>query len=85
MMSKSELVFLDANLGFVEKIVLTDGTVLENAKVLFNAPVPTAEQCEIIFNANLEIAKVLLGVANPNWSVQPNLMVDHSMFKEGEL
>lgn len=61
-MSNSELIRLDANLGFIEKIVLTDGTVLENVKVLYKAPVPTVEQFEMLFNTAVEASKALLGV-----------------------
>lgn len=84
-MSKSELVFLDVNLGFIEKIVLTNGTILENVKVLFNSPVPTTEQCELLLNTAADKSKSLLGTANSQWSAYPELMVDHSMFKEAEL
>jgi len=81
-MSKTDMVRLDANLGFIEKIVLTDGTVLENVKVLYNAPVPTAEQFEELLNCSVDVSKKLFGLANVNWSAYPETMVNHSMFKE---
>jgi len=80
-MSKTDFIRLDANLGFIEKIVLTDGTVLENVKVLYNSPVPTVEQCEELLNTSADVSKKLFGLANVNWSAYPETMVNHSMFK----
>ena len=34
------------NLGFIARIQLVDGTVVNNMHVLYNAPIPDAEQIE---------------------------------------
>ncbi len=83
-MSKVDLIRLDMNLGFIEKIVLTDGTVLENCKVLYRAPVPTAEQCETLLNASVEISQKIFGIATAEWSAYPEMMAQTGMFKEGK-
>ena len=60
---------MGANLGFIEKIVLVDGTVLNNMHVLFNAPIPTTKQFEKIFTAANKESRKELGAANPGWSM----------------
>ena len=37
---------LGFNLGFIDYIVLTDGTVVRNMHRLFNAPIPSEQQLE---------------------------------------
>jgi hypothetical protein len=35
---------MGANLGFIEKIILTDGSVWENMHVLYSAPIPNEKR-----------------------------------------
>jgi len=59
---------MGTNLGFVEKIMLTDGTILENRQVLYRAPIPDKEQFEMIFAAANEVSRNILGIATSDWS-----------------
>jgi len=60
------------NLGFIEKIVLVDGTILENVEVLFNSPIPTGEQIESMLVPANEESKKLFGTADDKWSALLN-------------
>lgn len=81
-MSKTIGIRMGTNLGFIKKVVLVDGTVLENMHVLYNAPIPTDEQCELILRSTNEVSRHILGVATNEWSQYPELMADHRIFRE---
>jgi hypothetical protein len=68
------------NLGYIDKIILVDGTVLENCQVLYNSPIPNTKQIEIIFAIANETSKQIIGAANHTWSAQPDIMIKHSFF-----
>jgi len=65
---------MGCNLGFIEKIVLVDGTVLENMHVLYRASIPNPKQLDTIFHAAAEVSFRVVGPANENWSVRPETM-----------
>ncbi|MGG0666740.1 hypothetical protein ABE042_21930 [Viridibacillus arvi] len=72
-MPKIEGVRMGVNLGFIEKIVLVDGTILENMQVLFNSPIPNLKQFEKMLKASAEISNELIGPATYEWSSRPEL------------
>ena len=59
---------LGFNLGFIDYIVLTDGTVVRNMHRLFNAPIPSEQQLETMFGAFSEEAPNYFEKATPSWS-----------------
>lgn len=59
---------LGFNLGFIEAIQLTDGTIIENMQVLKQAPIPSKEQLREIFSAANDKSIALLGPATKEWS-----------------
>ena len=73
-MSKVVGVRMGYNLGFIEKVVLVDGTVLENMHVLCRAPIPKPKQFDAIFHAAAEASFRAIGAANENWSERPEMM-----------
>ena len=72
-MVKEVLVNMGINLGFIEKITLTDGTVLTNGQVLYSSPVPNKMQFRTIFNVASEVSRNVFGPATPEWSDYPEL------------
>lgn len=66
-MSDTSSARLGKNLAFIDKIVLVDGTVIDNANVMFRAPVPTEEQLELIFQSSNDKAKQIFGEVKPEW------------------
>lgn len=64
---------MGANLGFIEKVILADGTVVENLHVLRRSPIPTKEQFELILRSANEASRQILGAATPEWSSHPEL------------
>lgn len=78
--SQNYLCRMGANMGFIEKMVLVNGTIVENLNVLWRSPIPTEKQCELILRSANEMSCVILGEATAEWSQYPELMVDHSMF-----
>lgn len=61
--------------------MLADGTVLENARVLYKAPVPNADQVEVILNECAELSKQIVGQVSHEWSQRPETMVNSRLFK----
>lgn len=73
---------MGVNLGFIEKIILTDGTVLKNMHVLYRAPIPTEEQLDMMFCVANKILHQVIGPANFNWSAYPEKMKGSTIFQE---
>lgn len=84
-MAKEIHIRMGANLGFIAKIVLTDGTVLDNMHVLYRAPIPTKKQFEKIFYVANEMSRTIIGIADEQWSAYPELMKDVSMYGESTI
>jgi len=80
-MHKEVGINMGANLGFIEKIVLINGTVLENTHVLYAAPIPNHSEIETMFRTANEVSISILGHANHEWSAYPETMKNHRMFK----
>ena len=59
------------NLGFIDKVILTDGTILANTQVLYRSPIPSTEQCEAIFLAAADASVHIVGPATNEWSLYP--------------
>jgi hypothetical protein len=74
---------MGTNLGFIEKIILTDGTVLKNMHVLYRAPIPNEEQLDMMFCVANKILHQVIGPANFNWSDYPETMKGSLIFQDG--
>lgn len=74
LLSKVVGVRMGYNLGFIEKVVLVDGTILENMNVLYRAPIPKPKQFDAIFHAAAEVSFRAIGAADENWSERPGTM-----------
>lgn len=59
------------NLGFIDKVILTDGTILENTQVLGRSPIPSEEQLEAIFLQAANASVHIVGPATNEWSLYP--------------
>lgn len=70
------------NLGFIEKIVLVDGTVLENIHVLYRAPIPKPKQLDVIFSAAADASCRVVGPAEKAWSAYPETMKGSPLFQQ---
>ena len=70
-MAKNQSIRMGVNLGFIEKIILTDGTEIENMHVLYNAPIPAKQDWAKIFEAANQASRECLGPATPQWSQYP--------------
>ncbi len=77
----TEGIRMGPNLGFIEKVILTDGTVLENIQVLYNAPVPGLDECERIIKSANGVSRKILGKADRNWSAHPERMINSPVLK----
>ena len=65
--STNKMITLGLNLGFIEKILLVDGSIIENGSVLYKAPIPDNQILKDVFNtANEYITKYM--TAQPSWS-----------------
>jgi hypothetical protein len=73
---------MGVNLGFIEKIILIDGTVLKNMHVLYRAPIPNEEQLDMMFCVANKILHQVIGPANFNWSAYPEIMKSNPIFQE---
>lgn len=81
-MAKRQSVEMGVNLGFIEKIVLTDGTALENMQVLYQSPIPNAKQLSEFFSCGNQFSRRMIGPATPQWSEYPEWMIGNSLFQE---
>lgn len=70
---KHDIAWMGRNLGFIEKVVLVDGTVIDNVQVLYNAPIPSQTHLNKIFEAANEASIEMLGQATKEWSEYPEL------------
>lgn len=55
-------------LGFIEKIVLVNGTVINNMHVLYQAPVPDDVQMLCLFKILNKASRHVLQPAQDSWS-----------------
>jgi hypothetical protein len=73
---------MGVNLGFIEKIILTDGTVLDNMHVLYRSPTPDEQKIGMLLCAANEISRQIIGVANGEWSDYPEVMKRTRVFQK---
>ena len=81
-MPKSQGIRMGANLGFIEKIILTDGTALYNMQVLYRSPIPAEQALGKIFEAANRVSREYLGPATPQWSQCPESMEGNQIFNK---
>ena len=67
---------LGYNLGFIDHIVLIDGTVIHNMQVLGNAPIPSEQQIENMFLSFNDDAQAHFEKASPAWSKQGYIPIE---------
>lgn len=73
---------MGVNLGFVAKIILVDGTILNNMQVLYRSPIPDKQQIETILCSANEVSRNIFGLATPEWSAYPELERGRYIYEE---
>ena len=83
-MSKNDIAWMGYNLGFIQTVILVDGTIVDNTQVLDRSPIPSRKELELIFKAANEESVRIMGPATKEWSWYPEFN-QHVEKKRGEI